>query len=411
MNNEATKMHLEKIDAYFGEIKAKIANSSSSLNKIENELKVIFSQDFSIKLLNTKPKDPCYVMSVYPDQSTIDKIVNSIINSESTSMVKEIWSKNTHWNIEIDKKIFDNKYVDLTSNEITALLLHEIGHTVISNSVPTRISNILKLEYAKVSGPVKKVFSKTKLSALLALPIFDVCGFESKSSDAKTVKNELDADKFAYQMGYKDALNSALKKFVDTGSNTVANTKKTLGFSVEVINQLKKREAKSAKNKLEKLRDSLGDSMVVSHINSIIRNSIGENEFVTESTHMNIICEMVDDIMDSYYTEFFVFGPKKLPKLETYTLDYIQVEMTKMKSQDDKLLLVSYLHSKLDICQYYLDILDNPKYAKKYAVPHTREYLVNYRTKLLQLRTEILKYPIEEKRYGLTIQYPSGYEG
>lgn len=415
MNDEAKKMHLEKINAFFGEIKAKLSNQKIALSNIENELHILFSQNFKLSIIKLKPSDPSCVMSVYPSESTIDKIVSSIVNEEGIKVVNELWKKNADWIIEIDSRLFDSKYVDLSSNELTALLLHEVGHTVASNAVVSRLSNVLKFSYARVTAPVKEVFRKTKLGSLVSLAVMDACAF-SRHNSQYDISKEIEADKLAIKLGYKESLNTALSKFIQNKTNSELsqseeNARKTLGFSVEIINQLKRREAKSAKSKLEKLRDRMGNSITANKINAIISNSIGENEFIGESAHMNIICDRVNEIMDSYYTEFFIFGPKKLPKLEQYTLDYIEVEKQKMKTQDDKLLLISYIHSKIDTCQYYINILNSPKYSKKYAVPHPKEYIVNYLNRLYSLRKEVLEYPIEEKRYGLSIQFPPGYEG
>ena len=189
------------------------------------------------------------------------------------------------------------------------------------------------------------------------------------------------------------------------------STKKILAFSEDVVNQLKKRQVASAKKKLVNLRNGVGSTAIKDYVSKILKESFEATDFVTESTREHLICEQVNNIMDSYYTEFFIFGPKKLPKLDQYVLDYIQVEMQKMQSQDDKLMMLSYTYSKINMCQYYIDILSNPKYAKKYSVPHTIEYLRNYMDRLQRLRMDILKYPIPEKKYGITIQYPTGYEG
>ena len=98
MNDEAKKLHLDKIDVYFGELKTN-KDSANTLKNIENELNSIFNQDFTVRTYKSKPSESTAIMSVYPDESTIDKIVKSIVNEEGLSAVKELWNKNTHWNI------------------------------------------------------------------------------------------------------------------------------------------------------------------------------------------------------------------------------------------------------------------------------------------------------------------------
>lgn len=410
MNDEAKKLHLDKIDVYFGELKTN-KDSANTLKNIENELNSIFNQDFTVRTYKSKPSESTAIMSVYPDESTIDKIVKSIVNEEGLSAVKELWNKNTHWNIEIDMRIVCSKKLDLSNRELTSLLIHEVGHTVDENSFSERLAKVVKFGFVSVSAPVKKVLQKTNLKSLVGLTILDNCSF-SPSRDSSNVKKELSADHLAYKLGYREDLNSALTKCINASEiSGKESTKKILAFSEDVVNQLKKRQVASAKKKLVNLRNGVGSTAIKDYVSKILKESFEATDFVTESTREHLICEQVNNIMDSYYTEFFIFGPKKLPKLDQYVLDYIQVEMQKMQSQDDKLMMLSYTYSKINMCQYYIDILSNPKYAKKYSVPHTIEYLRNYMDRLQRLRMDILKYPIPEKKYGITIQYPTGYEG
>ena len=410
MNDEAKKLHLDKIDVYFGELKTN-KDSANTLKNIENELNSIFNQDFTVRTYKSKPSESTAIMSVYPDESTIDKIVKSIVNEEGLSAVKELWNKNTHWNIEIDMRIVCSKKLDLSNRELTSLLIHEVGHTVDENSFSERLAKVVKFGFVSVSAPVKKVLQKTNLKSLVGLTILDNCAF-SPSKDSSNVKKELSADHLAYKLGYREDLNSALTKCINASEiSGKESTKKILAFSEDVVNQLKKRQVASAKKKLVNLRNGVGSTAIKDYVSKILKESFEATDFVTESTREHLICEQVNNIMDSYYAEFFIFGPKKLPKLDQYVLDYIQVEMQKMQSQDDKLMMLSYTYSKINMCQYYIDILSNPKYAKKYSVPHTIEYLRNYMDRLQRLRMDILKYPIPEKKYGITIQYPTGYEG
>ena len=56
-------------------------------------------------------------------------------------------------------------------------------------------------------------------------------------------------------------------------------------------------------------------------------------------------------------------------------------------------------------------VLDNPKLRKKYAIPHSYRQLKDMQNRLETMRYDILKYKIPEKRLGIVVQYPTGYEG
>ena len=75
------------------------------------------------------------------------------------------------------------------------------------------------------------------------------------------------------------------------------------------------------------------------------------------------------------------------------------------------MMLISYIHSKLDIIDFYLGILKDPKLAKKYNVPNTAEQLERMRHRLLTSRENILKFKIPERNKGIIIAWPENYEG
>ena len=117
-----------------------------------------------------------------------------------------------------------------------------------------------------------------------------------------------------------------------------------------------------------------------------------------------------DSIVENYYTEFF-FGKKKLSKIDPAELDYIDIKTNEIKNENDKMMLISYIHSKLDIIDFYLGILKDPKLAKKYNVPNSADQLERMRTRLLTSRENILKYKIPERNKGIIIAWPENYEG
>jgi hypothetical protein len=408
MNAEAKKIRLAKIDEAFSSLKKNI-NDTVPLREIERYLKEIFNQTFSIKVMtNVKKSDPCFVMSVFPETSTMDKIVNSIVKEEPVNMIHEIWSKNTSWYIEIDRRILDDSIVTISPRELTALLLHEIGHVIDNNSVPTRIVNVLKYEYAQMETGVKKILNSDRFKGILSLPIMDTCTFS-----AKDIKREIAADKFASQLGYNAELTSVLNKFIDRFSDKETSMKNCVQLSEEIVNNFRYRKGRLNQRIFDKLLMNAPSDYIggwIRNARSIYTEGCNDTSVTTDSMQMKITCERANDIVDSYYTEFF-FSKKKLKKLSNYDIDYIAVEIDKIKSHDDKLLILSYIRSKQDTAQYYIDILNNPKYAKKYEVPHSMEYLLAYKERMDRLQMLALNKKIDENKFGFTSIYPAGYEG
>ena len=410
MNLEAQKMRFERIDDCFAQLK-KNRRKPDVIHAIERNLKEVFNQEFNISIIESKRTDPCFVMSIFPEMVTIDKIVESIVNEGSSNVIHELWSKNTSWIIEIDRRVLDDTISPISARECTALLLHEIGHTIHSNSIPNRISRVLKYEFANMSGGIKAVLKSDRFKNILSLPIVDSCSLSANKNTS--IKNEIAADNYAKNLGYGMELETVLGKFTENFPKDPDKSMKTVtNFSVDVVNNFKERRAKLNRKNFDKLIAVTPSTFVGGVLRNIRYDYMeGSTETsVNDEKYMAYVCESVNDIIDNYYTEFF-FNKKKLKRLDEYDLDYITVEIDKIKTNDDKLLILSYTRSKIDTVQYYIDILLSDKYSKKYEVPHTMEYLVAYKAKLEQCITRTLNKKIEPKNYGFTVKYPVGYEG
>lgn len=102
---------------------------------------------------------------------------------------------------------------------------------------------------------------------------------------------------------------------------------------------------------------------------------------------------------------------KKLKKLPRDLVAYITIETESIEDANDKMMIASYCLGKLDIVEWYIELIDtaNPRYI----VPHPRPYLVTLRTELLECYKNIMatKIPDKKNRPYLDIQYPAGMEG
>ena len=127
---------------------------------------------------------------------------------------------------------------------------------------------------------------------------------------------------------------------------------------------------------------------------------------------LNFMLERADDITNNkLYQEFSIFGSTKLSRIDPSSIDYIDVKISEIKSESDKMMLISYINYKLDIIDYYISILENPKLSRKYSVPHSIEQLENMKGRLNTLRDRVLNYKIPERLKGIIVAYPENYEG
>ena len=139
------KTDLKELEKCFSELKMG-GNQEKICKQISRILTRMFKQNFTVNVCKNNT-NTFYGMTVFPSVSTCETLISAILNSEShLDGVIEVWRKNENWNIEIDSiAIFDSN-LNANPSELVAILLHEVGHTMYSNSVPQRLFHVLRYE-------------------------------------------------------------------------------------------------------------------------------------------------------------------------------------------------------------------------------------------------------------------------
>ena len=104
------------------------------------------------------------------------------------------------------------------------------------------------------------------------------------------------------------------------------------------------------------------------------------------------------------------FGVKKLKKIPSDLVAYITIEAESIRDANDKMMIASYCISKLEIVEWYIELLEVG--SKKYIVPHTKPYLETVRTQLLACLQKIMDTKVTNgNRPLIKVNYPTNYEG
>lgn len=419
------KEHLQTFENSF-KVLLEMPRSKSGVDLIAETLNECFDSEFNVYVVEMSPENPLFVMSIFPERSTIDKIIDSVVNSQSSyETIKSLWGKNKRWTIELDGGILRGAGdVRLNEKELTAALLHEIGHFIQNNSIPERLITILQYEYAKSSMKEKMMLRDKIFRSILALPILDSCIADHKEG---SVKKEIAADTFVKKLGYTQPLISAMNKILKNERYQESDRNKsmagTMGFSMETLRQIEDRKANLVKDNLMTLRECVNSP----YIESVIVDIYGQwfidpsevgpisntDLYYRESVKERYVHNRIKESSERYMKEFGIFGVKKLEKIEPYQIDYIDTKIGSIRTDNDKLMLLSYVHSKLDMVQFYMDILMDPIESKKYRVPHTMGYLKSTKDILEKQRDRILRTRTNNdlQMAYLSVNYPSGYEG
>lgn len=85
---------------------------------------------------------------------------------------------------------------------------------------------------------------------------------------------------------------------------------------------------------------------------------------------------------------------KKLKKIPYDLVSYIQIETEAIEDANDKMMISSYCLHKLEIVNWYLQLLEEG--SKKYIVPQSKEHLEMVRDQLMACHKEIMRVKINK---------------
>lgn len=317
------------LEQLFGNLKSR-QDVEESLRNIERVLQRKYDLQFNVTLVDNK-SNQFFGMSIYPSRNLVDTLVDEILNKKSKSdAIEQLWAQNKKWYLEIDSLLLHDPTLNTNPAEMVAVLLHEIGHIVFSNSVPARINKVLRYELMKLSFNMKKLVKWKKSQALFSLVFAEACGSKSFS-----LRRELDADKYVVKMGYGSNIADFIEKLLlANGNSMVDRTERELEKDVRSITTWTLENIGELEYRKTKLRSML-QTEILKNPSVYVRNMVfniktkffGGNdvnsykEIVAEQylirEHQTIVREGLLDLFDKY---------GKLKKIKQSDIDIIEVE-------------------------------------------------------------------------------------
>ena len=403
---------LQDIEDAFVRLKANDTDISA-LRKLSNSLSSITGKTIEVNTVKpTSKNQECTVMSIYPDESTLDVLIQSIVSENDDNTIAKIWTGSPKWNIEIDTRILSND-ADLNEKELTALVLHEVGHMIFSLSVPGRLSRVVRFKFAKSHFITKQLLKDNFFSKLMCFPILQSCAATNHIPRKNSIKYEVKADNFAIRAGYGKELETAMDKIIIyAGKDGFDKEVEDLtGFSIDTITSLQNRQNRVVRRNMAKMIASTPSRYAKRYLGKISTGLNGvEGSSGNESVRDDYLANKINEIISTTYLGEGLFNRvHRMKKIDPADIDYIGLEIENIKNNDDKMMIVSYIYNKLDIIDYYIALIDSRN--AKYSIPHSRESLVAMREQLDEYRKQAIAKRPPEVEYGIKIQFPSGYEG
>lgn len=350
-----------------------------TLNKLKKELNKFFKDSTCKDILYTRNTDKVFFgMRVIPDVSP-DMAVNILQTNDPVRI-------NLYY-LEIDSKLFD---LQLSSEELTAILLHEVGHLVNDSTPVEDTRKTIDLELAKEKQTLS-ISDSVNYRALLAFAIKDTIR-RYTSIFEKNPDEEILADEFVFKCGFGEQLQSALKTVLhNTGKLTkgVNNKLIVLTWTLRLYKDVRFQRISAIKS-LKKAKSLSGSQLEKREFDSMIRRLERiDDDTLMESAFDDLKARYIKKIDDMKYR-----GVKGL-KQDLYELT---MRAKNVDTSDEALMILRSINSNMSIIENYLE---NDQIEES-----RRQEFFDVLEKYQELRDILVNKTLYKEKQLLNITYP-----
>ena len=358
-------------------------HSSSKLSLLKSELNKLFIKAKCKEILYTVNNDNLFFgMRVYPNINGGDAM--DILRDEDVYI--------SEYYLEFDSKLFD-PMLALDQRELTAILLHEIGHIVYDTGSIDEVKKHIDMYF--VGSDEEAVINTKDLNyqEVLAYAIKDAV-LKVGSLFAKFGNEETIADTFVVSCGYGPYLDSAFRKL--SASTTyinkdVDNSFVVLSWALRLKNEIKFKRLPAIKtlNKAKQLTGSELEKRELSY--AVDKLSRLEDDVVEESAFEN-----VKSRFSKKFAEFKLKGVRSI-RNDIYELN---LRLRTAEDEMDLLYIIRTINSDVSILRDYLTEPDIPDDERAEIEAALEE--------LYSIRQKAAKEKQIKDRYGsiINITYP-----
>lgn len=352
----------------------------SNMADLRDQLNKVYSDSKCHGVIYTDNTDKLFFgMCVLPVVN--DKDAVTIMQSDDPLRIKDYY-------VEMDSKLF-SPLLNLNSDELTAILLHEVGHLVNDASPVDTLRKQIDIYLAR-NGDTISITDSIHYRNLLAFGFSDAL---RKLNSIFFSDEEIKADAYVVKCGYGDALESAMEKIQRSSwnINTDVNNKLVLLCwclrlyknvklkRIPALRSIRKAKALTPSQLEEKQLERLDDSL-----------------------------RRIDDsaLMESVLLEFTKPNEKfrefKIKGLKGFESDYYEYNMIKrnITDQDEALYLMRQINTRISVIENYIE---TEQMSDSERTRWDRLY-----DKYITLRDELSSKLVYKDRFiGLQVNYPN----
>ena len=438
---------IELIENTFSDYMIGKINEKAFLSKLETALDNLpfnSEKSFSVNISKNKSMGKDFFgFNVFPEIDKLEDICNKIANDDVKfkDIVKR-WRSIKEWEIVIDSLVFDRSFIAFNPKELTAMLLHEIGHVTQSDEPIEQFYRAYLESKSRLKNADK--VSKKVLYILYTIPLAVACTSRRWVNDKNEIKLEISADKSLIETGYAEHLINAFDKIIKASGSI--NRSEDMNYkeiesnvewaNMNIVDVIKRRD---------KLKDSLyykaiqTNSGYIQALCARILNFLGVrmrerytgavaescmlneliNGEITLETHVpfydikkfgQIEARIIREQNALEVANEAFFNKRKNSKVnipDEYDLDRIYVAIDDIQNNYDKVYVLDLIYEQIEKLNDFEEAISMDETKSKKWAPKIEEM----RQRLATLRKTVLSKNIARKEYKVFVKYPEGYEG
>jgi hypothetical protein len=396
----------------------------------------------SIVKNSSRNREPFFGMRVFPDRMMAEIMLKDLVQDDSIQSIKAMcdrWAQIQIWDIEIDERVFDRRSISFTPQELTAMILHELGHTVYSDRKAEMFYRAYK--EAQVRLKTSEKASAKILYTLYLIPLSVACGFKEWKIDERDLREEVFADQSVKKLGYGEHLISAYKKIIKTygsgGYTTTSTGDREVAQSIDLCNvnivDLIRRKNKLKdelyrtgtthsssyiRNMISYLMSKLGIAQKCKYDGNIVLESqmqtdfddpdfLKNNELIYYNKDYTKLITRINTAVNIANESFFRKKDKGIDIPNQLDVDTIFVEVDRIQNHADRRYVLDLIYNQEERINQFLELCDHDETLKAKYYSHMQSML----SELSDMRKAVLEKRSFDKKYKVFVKYPEGYEG
>ena len=416
---------------------------TESLNSMRNVLRRMFGVNFEIAIVDNFGSREFFGCNVYPDQDNCNIIADRILEKEVADfrILKEVWLRTVNWQLDLDSKIFYDTYIGFNAGEIAALIIYNIENVIFNMRIVEKTNYIITALLDEKSLLATKLARASICKKVFIIPLIIACRFKSYPFQSSKFLEGTCIVGHLFKL-----YDNMIRKLIATVGNAqvdvpirrmneditqaanwffacVEEMRYSTRMLTEALDKLLRIETSPyIKNIISGLLIDMGNYTRKQTIAKESANPYQQEMFAKNTKAVDfrmqqykaaaqkqIMHQTLKAVQEGLMDLIDNIGNMK--KVSQREIDMIRVQAQKVQNAEDKMYVLDNLHSKLEIVEASLAMLESNDPDKRKKVKLSKSQLLDQKKQLDAIREEIIKREVDDSRVSLIIDYPKGYQG